>query len=160
MFNVGDVVVYPAHGVGVVESIEAKEISGTTHTFFILTILGNGMTVMVPVDNAELVGLRDLVDKKTVTRVYDILRDKDAPPDTQTWNRRYREYMEKIKTGSILEVATVLRDLYLLKFDKELSFGEKKMFDTAKNLLVQELSIVNKTTSSKVEEELHDVLAA
>jgi CarD family transcriptional regulator len=89
-----------------------------------------------------------------VNDVFDILQEKDVVIGTQTWNRRYREYMEKIKTGSVFEVAAVLRDLYLLQEDKDLSYGERKMMDTAKSLLVKELSIANKTEECKVEEKI------
>ncbi len=158
MFKIGDKAVYPAHGVGIIESIESREISGITQTFYTLRIKESGMTIMIPVNNAENVGLRKVVDEDTVTKVYEILKERDNSIDNQTWNRRYREYMEKIKTGCVLEIAKVLRDLYLLKFDKELSFGEKKMLNTAKNLLIKELSIAKNTTESKMEEELDSLL--
>jgi CarD family transcriptional regulator len=100
---------------------------------------------MIPLSNVTSVGLRDVIDKKEVPRVYEIMKKRDMPVDNQTWNRRYREYTEKIKTGSVFEVAEVLRDLYLLKEDKDLSFGERKMLDTAQSLLLKELSIAKKT---------------
>jgi CarD family transcriptional regulator len=96
------------------------------------------------------VGLRDIIDTEEVTKVYEIMKKRDIPPDNQTWNRRYRDYMEKIKTGSVYEVAEVLRDLYLLKVDKDLSFGERKMLDTAESLLLKELSIAKKTDESAI----------
>jgi CarD family transcriptional regulator len=145
MFKIGDLTVYPAHGVGRIESIETREISGEKQNFYIMKILENNMIIMIPVENVESVGLRDIIDVEQVARVYDIMRKRDIPADNQTWNRRYREYMEKIKTGSLYEVAEVLRDLYLLKVEKELSFGERKMLDTAKSLLLKELSIAKNT---------------
>lgn len=145
MFKIGDLTVYPAHGVGRIESIETREISGERQNFYIMKILENNMIIMIPVENVEAVGLRDIIDVEQVSRVYDIMRKRDIPADNQTWNRRYREYMEKIKTGSLYEVAEVLRDLYLLKVEKELSFGERKMLDTAKSLLLKELSIAKNT---------------
>ena len=150
MFRVGDLAVYPAHGVGRIESIESREISGQKQDFYIMKILENDMIIMIPVNNVESVGLRDIIDKKQVPKVYDIMKKRDIPADNQTWNRRYREYMEKIKTGSVYEVAEVLRDLYLLKVDKELSFGERKMLDTAQSLLLKELSIAKKTDEGTV----------
>ena len=159
MFKVGDIVVYPAHGVCVIKSIESKDISGGIHEFYILSILGSDMTIMVPLNNVEVVGLRGLIDKETVPRVFKILKDKNIDANSQTWNRRYREYMEKIKTGCVLEIAEVLRDLHNLKFDKDLSFGERKMLDTAKNLLVRELSIVTKEEEAKVEANLDNMLS-
>jgi CarD family transcriptional regulator len=145
MFKVGDLAVYPAHGVGRIESIESREISGEKQDFYIMKILDNNMTIMIPVRNVASVGLRDVIDRKEVARVYEIMKKRDIPTDNQTWNRRYREYTEKIKTGSVYDVAEVLRDLYLLKGDKDLSFGERKMLDTAQSLLLKELSIAKKT---------------
>jgi len=154
VFKVGDMAVYPTHGVGVIESIESKEISGDKNTFYVLRILGNGMTIMVPTNNAEAVGLREIISQKQVSKVYKILKQKDIEIDAQTWNRRYREYIEKIKTGSIFDVAGVLRDLFLLRLGKDLSFGERRMLDTAKNLLVKELSIVKKSPEKSIEKEI------
>lgn len=160
MFKIGDLAVYPAHGVGVIESIESKEISGITQTFYTLRIKESGMTILIPVNNAKSVGLRKVVDEDTVSQVYKILKDKDtgSAVDNKTWNRRYRRYMERIKTGCVLEIASVFRDLYLLKYCKELSFGERKMLETAKNLLVKELSIAKNIAESKIEEELNCLL--
>ena len=154
MFKVGDMAVYPTHGVGIIESIESKEISGNKHTFYVLRVLGNGMTIMIPTNNAESVGLRQIISQKQVSKVYKILKKKDIEIDAQTWNRRYREYVEKIKTGSIFEVAGVLRDLFLLRLGKDLSFGERRMLDTARNLLVKELSIVKHSTEKSIEKEI------
>ena len=150
MFKVGDLAVYPAQGVGRIEAIETRDISGQKQDFYIMKILENDMIIMIPVNNVESVGLRDIIDDEGVAKVYEIMKKRDIPADNQTWNRRYREYMEKIKTGSVCEVAEVLRDLYLLKVDKELSFGERKMLDTAQGLLLKELSIAKKTDESTI----------
>jgi CarD family transcriptional regulator len=150
MFKVGDLTVYPAHGVGRIESIETREISGEKQNYYIMKILDNNMIIMIPVDNVESVGLRDIIDVEEVQKVYEIMKKRDIPADNQTWNRRYREYMEKIKTGSVYEVAEVLRDLYLLKVEKELSFGERKMLDTAQSLLLRELSIAKSTDEKAI----------
>jgi CarD family transcriptional regulator len=150
MFKVGDLAVYPAHGVGCIESIETREISGEKKDFYIMKILDNNMIIMIPIDNVTSVGLRDIIDVEEVSRVYEIMKQRDIPADNQTWNRRYREYMEKIKTGSVYEVAEVLRDLYLLKVDKDLSFGERKMLDTAQGLLLRELSIAKETDEKAI----------
>lgn len=157
MFKVGDMAVYPTHGVGVIESIESKEISGNKHTFYVLRVLGNGMTIMIPTKNAETVGLRQVISQKQVSQVYKILKKKNIEIDAQTWNRRYREYLERIKTGSIFEVAGVLRDLFLMRLDKDLSFGERRMLDTARNLLVKELSIVKKSSEKNIEKEIRKI---
>jgi len=157
IFKVGDLAVYPAHGVGCIESIETREISGEKKDFYIMKILDNNMIIMIPIDNVRSVGLRDIIDEKEVSRVYEIMKQRDIPADNQTWNRRYREYMEKIKTGSVYEVAEVLRDLYLLKGDKDLSFGERKMLDTAQGLLLKELSIAKETDESAIMSDINDI---
>lgn len=154
MFKVGDLAVYPAHGVGRIEAIENKEIGGLAQSFFIMRILENDMIIMIPTQNVNNVGLRQVIARERVSEVYDILKKKDVSLEMQNWNRRYREYMEKIKTGSVFEVAEVLRDLSLLKLDKELSFGERKMLDTARNLLVKEISVANNQSEAKVEKDI------
>jgi len=123
-----------------------------------MRILDNGMTIMIPTDQTEMVGLREIIPEVLVPKVFDILRDKDVSTYNQTWNRRYREYMEKINTGSIFEIAEVLRDLYVLKSEKELSFGERKIFDTAKNLLVTEIAIAKHAQENEVVQELRTIL--
>jgi len=159
VFKVGDKAVYPAHGVGVIESIETKDIAGSRLKFYMLRILENDMTIMIPTHNVESVGLRGVIDKKMVVRIYKILREQDLRIDTQTWNRRYREYTEKIKTGSVLEIAEVLRDLCVLKRKKkDLSFGERKMLDTARNLLVKEIAIAKGMKEPDVLADLDRVL--
>jgi CarD family transcriptional regulator len=156
-FRIGDKAVYPAHGVAEVTGIESKEISGIKHTFYILRILENGMRIMVPTKNVAAVGLRAVVNKSEVKEVYDILKSREVSVEGQTWNRRYREYMEKIKTGSVFEIAEVLRDLSLLKHDKDLSFGERKMLDTAKALLVKELAVAKSAKEEKIQRELDEI---
>jgi CarD family transcriptional regulator len=159
-FKVGDKAVFPAHGVGQVTGIEEKEVAGQTLQFYILKILGNeDMTILVPSNSAEKVGLREVINARQASNVMKILRTRDIEIDHQTWNRRYREYMEKIKTGSVFEIAEVIRDLYLLKDDKELSFGERKMLDMARNLLVKELSIARKKDETEIEKELDKIFS-
>jgi CarD family transcriptional regulator len=157
MFKSGDIVVYPAHGVGVIEAVEDKDLYGIRQSFYILRILDNNMIIMIPIQNVDTVGLRGVIPKSQIKKVYSILEMRDVSLDHQTWNRRYREYMEKIKTGSVFELAEVLRDLFLLKADKELSFGERKMLDTAKNLLVKELSISKNTAEEKIEKDIQTI---
>ena len=148
-FSKGDLAVYPAHGVGYIESIESKEINGDTMNFYMMKIVENGMVIMIPTSNVESVGLRDVIPETEVPEVYKVMQAKAQGADNQTWNRRYREYMDKIKTGSIYDVAEVFRDLFQLKLGKDLSFGERKLLDTAQNLLVQELS-----TAKDIDEKL------
>ncbi|MCF8129935.1 MAG: CarD family transcriptional regulator [Deltaproteobacteria bacterium] len=154
MFQVGDLAVYPAHGVGIIEKIESQEISGCKQDFYVMRILDNDMIIMIPTTNVDHVGLRDIIAKTELPKLFSILKKRDVTLDSQTWNRRYRDYMEKIKTGSVFEVAEVYRDLLILRFDKELSFGERKMLDTARTLLVKEISLAKETTESQVESDL------
>ncbi len=154
MFQVGDLAVYPAHGVGVIEKIESQEISGCKQDFYVMRILDNDMIIMIPTTNVDHVGLRDIIAKTELPKLFSILKKRDVTLDSQTWNRRYRDYMEKIKTGSVFEVAEVYRDLLILRFDKELSFGERKMLDTARTLLVKEISLAKETSESQVKSDL------
>lgn len=156
-FKVGEKVVYPAHGVGVIEDVDSRKMSGADMQFYTLRILDSDMKIMIPTGKAESVGLRRVIGKDMVTKVYKVLREKRVRVDQATWNRRYREYTEKIKTGSVLEIAAVLRDLFMLKGDKELSFGERKMLDTARNLLVKELAIAKAHSEEKIMEELKTI---
>lgn len=159
MFKVGDLAVYPAHGVGLIEKIESQEISDCRQDFYVMRILDNGMIIMIPTNNVENVGLREIIELTEVPKLYSILKKRDVPIDNQTWNRRYREYMDKIKTGSVFEVAEVYRDLLILKVEKDLSFGERKMLDTARNLLVKEISLAKKVGEEQVEKELDKIFA-
>jgi CarD family transcriptional regulator len=159
VFTEGDMAVYPAHGVGVIKSIESQKVAGINQTFYVLEILGNSMRIMIPTASSEHVGLRSVVNKKEASEVLKILKDRAIEIDSQTWNRRYREYMEKIKTGSIFEVAAVLRDLFLLSADKDLSYGERKMLDTAKSLLVKELSIAQEVAEEKISQKIEKIFS-
>jgi CarD family transcriptional regulator len=150
-FKVGDLAVYPAHGVGRIEALESKNISGIAQSFYVMRILENDMKIMIPVQNVGSVGLREVIGPEQVAEIFQILKNHEVVPETQNWNRRYREYMEKIKTGSIYEVAAVLRDLSILRQDKELSFGERKMLDMARNLIVREISVAMDQAEGQVE---------
>ena len=159
MFKIGDLAVYPAHGVGVIERIENREISGCQENFFVMRILENNMIIMIPSSNTKNVGLRELIDQTEVSKVFSILKNRDMyVDDNQTWNRRYRDYMDKIKSGSVFEVAEVYRDLSTIKQDKELSFGERKMLDTARSLLVKEISLAKNMKEEDVERDIQSNL--
>jgi CarD family transcriptional regulator len=153
-FEVGDKAVYPVHGVAEVVALEQRDVGGNKVPVYILKIIDSGLKIMVPTTNAGSVGLRDLITSKQVKEVYSILKSRDIPRDTQTWNRRYREYMEKIKTGSVFEIAEVLRDLCVLRLTKELSFGERKMLDTARSLIVKELALAKGVGDDKIGTEI------
>jgi CarD family transcriptional regulator len=160
MFKEGDLAVYPAHGVGIIETIETKEISGCKQDFYTIRILDNNMKIMVPTRNVDNVGLREIIGQKEIPKLYSILKKRDVVIDNQTWNRRYREYMDKIKTGSVFEVAEVYRDLLMLKEEKDLSFGERKMLDTARSLLVKEISLAKKVAEKQIEKDLDKMFPA
>ena len=159
-FKVGDLAVYPAHGVGRINSIETKMFNGETHDFYMMKIIENEMLIMIPTWNVEQVGLRDIIDEEEIPKVYDVMKKReDSSAEPQTWNRRYREYMDKIKTGSLYDVAEVFRDLTLLKLNKDLSFGERKLFDTAQTLLVMELSTAKNTDEKTILSEMELLFA-
>jgi len=159
-FKVGDKVVYPGHGVGEVTAVIVKTIAGEEARFFEITVIESGMRIMVPVDQAGGVGLRRIVDKQAIEKVYTILKQKRVKIDTQTWNRRFREYSQKLKSGSVFEIAEVLRDLSVLSNGKELSFGEKKMLDTARGLLVSEIAVSKSRSTDKVLGQIEDMFGA
>ena len=157
-FQVGDLAVYPAHGVGEIMAIESRVVNGEKHDFYIMKVIENGMKIMIPTNNVDSVGLRDVINKKEIPKVYAVMKSrKEALADNQTWNRRYREYMDKIKTGSLYDVAEVFRDLFLLKLTKDLSFGERKLYDTAQILLVRELSTAKKTDEDTIISEIESL---
>ena len=154
-FQAGDLAVYPAHGVGRIEAVESRVVNGEKHEFYIMKVLENSMVIMIPTNNVESVGLREVIGRDEIPKVYEIMKKKqETVNESQTWNRRYREYMDKIKTGSPFEVAEVFRDLYLLKLTKDLSFGERKLYDTAQGLLVRELSTAKDTDQQTIISEI------
>ncbi len=164
MFKSGNMAVYPAHGVVEVQGIEVKEICGTKKHFYILKVVDSDVTVMVPTDNAETVGLRPVINKVEVKKIYDILKSKDDEESVGangnlSWNKRYREYAEKLKSGDVFEVASVLKQVYRLKDEKELSFGEKRVLDTALTLLVKEISIATSKDEKTVARDIERMLA-
>ena len=159
-FKIGDKAVYPAHGVAEVVGVETKEINATPVAFYVLKVIDSEMQILVPKEKADQVGLRPIASADEIDEVFDILSEKDVHIDKQTWNRRYRGFMEKIKTGSLFDVAEVYRDLYRLKSTKTLSFGERRMLDTAKNLIVKELAVARRWSEERVEKELEKAFAA
>jgi CarD family transcriptional regulator len=158
-FKVGDKAVYPAQGVAEIVRIEEKDIAGSRQRFYVLRIIDSDRKIMVPVSNANAVGLRQIISEGEIREIFDILKERTIAFDNQTWNRRYRGFMDKIKTGSIYDVAEVLRDLYRLKGDKQLSFGERRMLETARALLVKEIAIARRHTEEKVKEDIEALFA-
>ncbi len=159
-FKVGDKAVVPGHGVGVIKEVENITMDGETLDFYVIKILDNGLTWKCPTDRTEENGLREVISISSIADVYEVLSEREKPPDKQTWNRRYREYMNRIKTGEPLEVAHVLRDLAILRSEKTLSFGERKMYDQAHGLIVQEIAVARDIDEDEVKKELTDLFAA
>ncbi len=157
MFKVGDMAVYPTQGVGVVEDIESREFAGQTQNFYILRIVDTDMKIMVPVGNANTVGLRRLIDQTRITGVFDTLAEPCCNGKIASWSRRQREYNDKLKTGDLLEVAQVLRDLYQISSEKELSYGEKKVLEQARKLLVTEVALAEGAKEDQVVQRLENI---
>lgn len=157
-FNIGEKAVYPCHGVGTIEKIEACSVGGADQDFYVLKIHSTGAKVMVPTRAAKTVGLRSVVNNFDVEKVYQILKSPCSKKSTSTWNRRYRTLTDKLNTGNLVEIAEVLRDLSSLSSDKELSFGEKKMLERARNMLVAEISVAREEEKSVIELELNRIL--
>jgi CarD family transcriptional regulator len=142
VFKVNELVVYPSQGVGRVERVESQEIGGVRADFYIVRILSNNVTLMVPVANAVNVGLRQVCSKRIGQDIFESLNDRTGFTGYtgQNWNRRYREYSEKLKSGDLSDVAYVLKELFLIGKDKELSFGERRLLEHAMGLVSMELA--------------------
>ncbi len=164
MFAVDELVVYPAQGVGKVERIESQVIGGVNAEYYIVRILSNNVTLMVPVFKASNVGLRPVCTQKQGQKILTYLDDRSdfTGYSGQNWNRRYREYSEKLKSGDLTEVAYVLKELLLIGKDKELSFGERRLLEQAMGLITTELSHAleadQETIKARIEELFHDVI--
>lgn len=158
--EVGDKAVHPAHGLGEIIAIEHREIGGAKGEFFILRILDNGMRVMVPRTSAQAAGLRPVMSAKEADKVLETMKAREVAVDLQPWSRRFRAYTEMIKSGSPHEVAKVLRDMYRLKFDKELSFGERRLLDQAKSLLMKELAAAKSLTEPALQARVDEMFRA
>lgn len=159
-FEVGDKAVHPAHGVGEVTGIERREIAGNTKAFYVLRILDSGMKVMVPTASVDNVGLRVVMSVADAERVLEVFTGREKAVAGGPWNRRQRAYNEMIKSGSPTEVARVLRDLYSIKLhnEKDLSYGERRLMDQAKALLVKELGLALRKTEAQVEGDIERIV--
>lgn len=150
MFNVGDKIVYPMHGAGTIESIEEKNILGEKQAYYILKMPGE-VKAMVPVAKAENIGIRNVIDKETAGKVIAVL-EENSTEMSMNWNKRYRDNMEKMKSGDIYEVADVVRNLSFKQKEKGLSTGEKKMLLNAKQILVSELVLAEHSSKEYIED--------
>lgn len=164
MFEIGDVVVYPIHGVARITDIKLEKIGSSDQLCYILETeikTANVRPVIkLPVDKAESNRVRKVVNEEEVGKVIDILEKRGLKTDSQTWNRRHREYQDKMRSGSIFKAAEVFRDLSLLKESKDLSHGERRLFDQARNLLIKELSIAKQTDENEIEKAISKIFGS
>ena len=158
--SVGDKAVHPSHGLAEVTAIEHREIGSMKGEFYILRIIDNGMRVMVPRNSSSAAGIRPVMSSKEADRVLETMKAREVAVDLQPWSRRFRAYTEMIKCGSPHEVAKVLRDMYRLKFDKDLSFGERRLLDQAKSLLMKELAAAKGVTEPVLQAQVDDMFRA
>jgi CarD family transcriptional regulator len=156
-FKIGDKAVYPSHGVTVIKNIESKEVAGSVMDFYVLQIISSGATLMVPTAASERVGMRGLIGDVEIDHVYSILRNP-SKVSQRTWNRRFREFSEKLRTGSLADVAEVLRDLWTLQSTKELSYGEKKMMEKSQELIISEICASQGGKREDVESQVNQML--
>lgn len=159
MFKVGDEIVYPMHGVGRIDGIEKKVVLGKKVEYYMITIINSGMKVMIPVKNAEQIGIRSIIAKKDIKKVIKVLTETDVPVE-EDWKLRYQNNIEKVKSGSIFEVAEVARDLYRRGQEKELSIMERKLYENAYQLISHELALVKKVDIEEAGNFLSDALSS
>ena len=157
---VGDKVVHPAHGVGEVTAIEHRELGGATGDFYVLKILDNGLKIMVPKCAAAQAGLRAVMSPRDAEEVLETLSAREVAVDLQPWAKRFRAYTEMVASGLPLEIAKVMRDMYRLKFDKDLSFGERRLLDQAKSLLLKELALAKQVPEADLAAEVRAIFSA
>ena len=157
MYNIGDSVVYPTHGAGVIEGIEQKEVLGKMQSYYVMHIPIGDMRVMVPMENAAEIGVRDVIDKETAEKVLASFRTSEMDI-IQNWSKRFRDNMEKIKSGDLYEVCAVIKSLMLRDRQKGLSTGERKMLSNAKQILISEIVVAMKTSREFIENKLNEML--
>jgi CarD family transcriptional regulator len=158
-FQVGETVVYPHHGAALIEALETRTIKGEERLYLVLKIAQGDLTVRVPADNVDLVGVRDVVGQEGLDKVFDVLRMPYTEEPTN-WSRRYKANLEKLASGDVIKVAEVVRDLHRREQDRGLSAGEKRMLAKARQILVSELALAEKTNEDKAEAILDEVLAS
>ncbi len=157
---VGDKAVHPAHGVGEVTAIEKRDIGGQVSEFYVLKILEKGMKVMVPTAAAGHVGLRRIMSTSEAEEILETIRAREVAVDVQPWSRRFRIYTEMVNSGAASEIAKVFRDMNRLKFDKDLSFGERKLLDQARSLLLKELAFAKNQSEAEMAKDLQQIFTS
>ncbi len=159
-FEVGDKAVHPSHGVGEIVAIEHREIGGTSCNFYILKIIDNGLKIMVPTGAPAAGGLRRIMSEADAERILDTLRAREVAVIVQPWSKRFRAYTEMMQSGQPNEIAKVLRDMSRLRYDKELSFGESRLLDQAKTILLTELALAKRVPEARLLAEVRDILSS
>ena len=158
MFKIGDRIAHPMHGAGVIDSIEEKQINGTSRKYYVLKMPAGGMVVMIPTESTTAIGIRPIVDFDEAETIINSISEIDAEM-TDNWNRRYRENMERLKSGDLLEVARVIKGLSVRDSDKGLSTGERKMLHSAKQILISEIVLSQNLSYEEVETKINSALA-
>lgn len=159
LYNVGDSVVYPLHGAGVIVAIEDREVSGKIDSYYVMRIPFGDMKVLIPVDGADKVGVREIIPEKDADDVMEAFKNAEADSNLN-WNKRFRENMVRIKSGNIFEVAGVVKSLMVRENDRGLSTGERKMLSNAKQILISEIVIAKNTTYEAIDQELKSIVAS
>ena len=157
-FRIGEKVVYPNHGIGIIEEVGSKSVNGSSEEFYMLRIHANSSLVMVPTANVKSVGLRRIIKKSEVDGIFNLLKEDFFEPEAD-WKGRFKDHSEKMRTGSIFHVAEVLKNLVYLSYRKSLSFREKRMMDRAKQLIISEIAIVRGLNEKSVEEQIDRMLS-
>ncbi|MDR3277137.1 MAG: CarD family transcriptional regulator [Oscillospiraceae bacterium] len=158
MFRIGDMIAHPLHGAGVIDSIEERKINGCTRQYYTLRMPAGGMVVMIPTENCDVIGVRPILCSADAEQLMSTLAEIDSEM-TSNWNRRYRENMQKIKSGDLVEVARVVKGLMARDTEKSLSTGERKMLHSAKQILISEIVLSQKLSYEEVETRLNAALA-
>ncbi len=158
MYKLGDNVVYPMHGAGKIESVEEKEILGEIKKYYILKMPIGEIKLMIPVDNVNNIGLRNIIDKDKISEVFDILK-QEVEKSNSNWNKRYRENMDKMRTGDIFKIADIVRDLYYRDKERGLSTGEKKMLSNAKQMIISEIALSTNEDVESITESIDNFLS-
>ncbi len=156
MYQIGDKIVYPIYGAGIIEAVETKEILGQRHDYYVIKT-NSKMKVMVPIEKCDEAGIRHIIEEDALEELFETLKaDSSEMPDN--WNRRYRQNMEKIKTGDILQVAEVVRNIYRIEQQKSLSSGEKKLLEKAMQIIASEVAFVKNITQEEAEKMICEVI--
>ena len=157
MYNVGDKIVYPTHGAGIIDEIISREVRGEERDYYVMYTHSGNIKLMIPAEKCDEIGVRPVIDEEQIENVLDVLRDESTVMSSN-WNRRYRANMDKLKTGDIFQVAEVTRNLYRIEQEKKLSNGEKKMLASALDIMESEFMLVKNITDEEAEKMICEVI--